>query len=144
MRRRNRNPKNPVDELAEAYNILVEVMENPRAGYIALIKRVKPESSEPINIILLDFQKEIDNEIKSITHKILQEIGFEKLPDGIERNGTWQMTINCGIKKSFSELCIKSKFNIREPLTGSFFIHFMLYYGNWKGQLLWLKDIFLE
>ncbi len=40
---------------------------------------------EPINLKLFDFKKDVDNEIKSLTYKILKKIGLDKLPDGIKK-----------------------------------------------------------
>jgi len=61
MRRKKRDL---IDDLKTAYSLLAEVMENPSK--------------------LFDFQKEVDSEIKKITYKILNKIGFDKLPDGME------------------------------------------------------------
>ncbi len=74
-----------IKELIEACNLLIEIMESPqKQGYIALIKKMRFGPREPINLKLFDFKKEIDYEIKNLTHKILRKIGLDKLPDGIK------------------------------------------------------------
>jgi len=49
-----------------------------------LIKKIRFGPREPINLKLLDFKREIDYEIRSLTHKILRKIGLDKLPSGIK------------------------------------------------------------
>ncbi len=74
-----------IKELIEACNVLMEIMESPqKQGYIELIKKIRFGSREPINLKLLDFKREINYEIKSLTYKILRKIGLDKLPDGIK------------------------------------------------------------
>lgn len=82
MKRKKR--RDPIDKLRESYDLLIEIMESPqKQGYIALIKKIRFGPREPINLKLLDFKREIDYEIRSLTYKILRKIGLDKLPDGI-------------------------------------------------------------
>ena len=84
---RRKEEANVVDRLRESYDLLVEIMENPqKAGYLALIRKMRFGSSEPINLKLFDFKDEIDCEIKDLTKKILHKIGLDKLPDTTKRS----------------------------------------------------------
>ena len=61
-------------------------MENPRrAGYISLIRKIRFGGKEPININLLDFSIEIDDDIRFVNRKILRKLGMDKLPNGIKK-----------------------------------------------------------
>ncbi len=83
MKRHNR--RDPIYKFIKSYDLLIEIMESPqKQGYIALIKKIRFGPREPINLKLLDFKREIDYEIKSLTYKILRKIGLDKLPDGIK------------------------------------------------------------
>jgi len=67
-----------VDELRNAYDLFIEVMENPqRAGYIGLINKLKPESRELVNLKLLDKKDRIDWKIRRLIEQILATIKFE-------------------------------------------------------------------
>jgi len=77
--------RDPIYKFIESYCLLIEIMESPqKQGYIALIKKLRFGPREPINLKLLDFKREIDYEIRSLTYKILRKIGLDKLPDGIK------------------------------------------------------------
>lgn len=74
-----------IDNLRTSYGLLNEVIRNPtRIGYIAVLSKVKPQSREIINLRLVDFKREIENEIRDIDRKILRKIGFDKMPDGLK------------------------------------------------------------
>lgn len=77
MRKIN-NALKPPDELKNAYEIFIEIMENPRrSAYLLLLKKIKPESREIVNLKLLDRKKDIDWKIRKLTEEILKLIGFE-------------------------------------------------------------------
>lgn len=80
-----RNKYNPIDDLILAYNLLIEIMENPRRkGYEKLIKKIKYGSKPPLNIYLFDFKQDIDIDIRDITNKILKRIEMDNMPGGIK------------------------------------------------------------
>lgn len=63
---------------------LNDLIEDPRkSGSIALIRKVRGESKLPTNEILRNFRDDIEADIKYVTWKIKQKIGFE-LPDGLK------------------------------------------------------------
>lgn len=72
------NTPDLVDELRNAYDLFIEVMENPtRAGYIGLINKLKPESRELINLKLFDKKDRIDRKIRRLIEQILKIINFD-------------------------------------------------------------------
>ena len=82
---RRRKEADLIDNLRASYKLLNEIIRNPaRIGYIAVLSKVKPQGREIINLRLLDFKRDIENDIREIERKILRKIGFDKLPDGIK------------------------------------------------------------
>ncbi len=78
MRRR----RNHFQELKESYDLLTEIMENPRkSGWISILTKIKPESREPLIVGLLDFKNEVDGEIRLLKNRILKKIGLDNLVD---------------------------------------------------------------
>lgn len=72
------NTPDLVDELRNAYDLFIEVMENPtRAGYIGLINKLEPESRELINLKLFDKKDRIDRKIRRLIEQILKIINFD-------------------------------------------------------------------
>jgi hypothetical protein len=80
--RKNRRTKKsnapaPIEELNNAYNIFIEVMENPSTqAMTAFLNTIKPESQPPINLHLFEKKDKIDYKIKGVTRYILRVIGF--------------------------------------------------------------------
>lgn len=67
-----------IGELRWAYELLVEIMENPtRAAYLGLINKLKPESKELINLELFDKKDKIDWKIRRLISSILSIIEYD-------------------------------------------------------------------
>jgi hypothetical protein len=67
-----------IDDLRNAYELLVEVMENPyRGGYIGLLNKLKPCGRELINLKLFNKKKKVDYKIRNLIEEILSYIDFE-------------------------------------------------------------------
>lgn len=74
-----------VDNLYNTYCLYVEIMRSPTKGnYISLLRKIKGAPKIPLNIGLLDFKTEIDNEIADINRRMLRKIGLDMLPDGLK------------------------------------------------------------
>ena len=64
---------------------LNDLIEDPRKGAsLVLIRKIKGEGKIPTNEKLRNFRDEIENDIRYITTKIKNKIGYS-LPDGIKR-----------------------------------------------------------
>ena len=56
-----------------------------KRNYINLWRKMKGQSKVPINLGLLDFKKEMDEEIIDINYRMLKKIGwFGDIPDGLK------------------------------------------------------------
>ena len=67
----------PLRELELAYKLLVNMIENPRrANYISLIKKIKGDSTVPIDIYLHDYRSDVDKRIRGIAREILKKIKY--------------------------------------------------------------------
>ena len=74
-----------IQSFAEIYLLFCEYVENPgKRGYMAVLRKIKPESKELINSRLLDKKIEIEGTLKDIERKMKKIIGYWDSPDGIK------------------------------------------------------------
>ena len=74
-----------IQSFAEIYLLFCEYVENPgKRGYMAILKKIKPESKELINSRLLDKKIEIEGTLKDIERKMKKVIGYWDSPDGLD------------------------------------------------------------
>jgi len=77
MRNKKDTPTS-ADELKNAYDLFIEVMENPeRMDFIVKLNKVKPMSRRMINWRLFDRLNYYNFKIKDITEEMLNDIGFK-------------------------------------------------------------------
>ncbi len=68
----------PADELKNAYDIFIEVMENPsKANYIASINDLEMTSKIPFDLRLFDKKNYLDWKIRDLMEEILEIIHFK-------------------------------------------------------------------
>ena len=74
-----------IDTLKENMDFLCEMINNPlRCGSFILVMSIKNNTSKDVtNIDLLDFKIRMEKEIKRISRKIEDKLGFE-VPDGLK------------------------------------------------------------
>lgn len=85
MKKRKSKDEIFIQSLAETYLLFCEFIENPgKRGYIAILRKIKPESKELINLRLLDKKIEVDNLLKEAEIKMKNVMGYWDAPDGIK------------------------------------------------------------
>ena len=74
-----------IESIAETYLLFCEYVENPgKRGYMAILKKIKPESKELINSKLLDKKIEVEGLLKEAERKMKKVIGYWDSPDGLD------------------------------------------------------------
>ena len=74
-----------IESIAETYLLFCEYVENPgKRGYMAILKKIKPESKELINSRLLDKKIEVEGLLKEAERKMKKIMNYWDAPDGIK------------------------------------------------------------
>ena len=74
-----------IESFAKTYLLFCEYVENPgKRGYMAILKKIKPESKELINSKLLDKKIEVEGLLKEAERKMKKVIGYWDSPDGLD------------------------------------------------------------
>ncbi len=74
-----------IQSFAEIYLLFCEYVENPgKRGYMAVLRKMKPESKELISSGLLDKKIEIEGTLKDIERKMKKIMNYWDAPDGIK------------------------------------------------------------
>lgn len=74
-----------IQSFAEIYLLFCEYVENPgKRGYMAVLRKMKPESKELINSRLLDKKIEIEGTLKDIERKMKKIMNYWDSPDGLD------------------------------------------------------------
>ena len=67
----------PLRKLELAYKLLDDMIQNPRRNAtLSLIKRIKGDSTVPIDVYLHDYRVTVDMRIKGIAREILKKIKY--------------------------------------------------------------------
>ena len=73
-----------IESIAETYLLFCEYVENPgKRGYMAILKKIKPESKELINSRLLDKKIEVEGLLKEAERKMKKIMNYWDAPDGL-------------------------------------------------------------